>query len=137
MSHLQARANSINASHDAKKYSICAPYNGIKDTFEIFYQDFPIGLAAVVLKDPAEIYDLSQTLLGTDDSGEPQGDPSPTAQTAIKRRNFRLNQAFVKLYSHNTDESIKTLLRNEANRNGRAAWLIMIREARGFACRND
>ena len=56
------------ANYDARKYSICAPHDGTKGlSFRRFANDFLTNIATFDLKDPNEIYDLSETLLGLDE----------------------------------------------------------------------
>ena len=93
-----------------------------------------ISQLSTSLKDPNEIYDLSETLLGLDEGGSatPPGANAPIAlpgtQAAARRRARRLKYAYVFLYQHNTDLSLRKMLMDEAHNDGEAAWTIMLRE---------
>ena len=68
------------ANYDARKYPICAPHDGTKGlSFRRFANDFITSIATIDLKDNAEIYDLSETLLGTHEGGQtaPPGQANP------------------------------------------------------------
>ena len=113
------------ANYDARKYHICAPHDGTKGlSFRRFANDFLTNIATFDLKDPNEIYDLSETLLGLDEGGSatPPGANAPIAlpgtQAAARRRARRLKYAYVFLYQHNTDLSLRKMLMDEAHNDG-------------------
>ena len=126
------------ANYDARKYPICAPHDGTKGlSFRRFSTDFLTSIATIDLKDANEIYDLSEALLGTDEGGQaiPPGlaGPIPMGGTAVAQRRFnkRKKLAYVHLYSHITDESLRKMLADEAFNDGEHAWQIMKRECDG------
>lgn len=123
------------ANYDSRKYPLCAPHDGSRGlSFFTFADSFLTAIATVDLRDINEPYDLSDTLIGVDDSGEvaPPGAaapiPLPTTQAAMRRRTKRLKWAFVHLYRHITDDALRRMITNEAHNDGRAAWKIIQRE---------
>ena len=87
-------------NYDAKKF-LTAPYTGLKGKpWEDFKERLWPALLTLEIKDPNEIYDLAETLQGTDDSGEPQGFALPATAAATRRRTTRLKRAYGILYTH-------------------------------------
>ena len=71
MANLQAQSNNDAASHDGRKYPLCAPWSGQKGLpFERFYNDMKIALAGIDLKDQTESYDLADHVSGIDEGGD-------------------------------------------------------------------
>lgn len=125
-------------NYDARKHPLCLPHDGTKGLrFRRFADDFLTAIAAYDIKDPNDIYDLSETLTGIDEGGDvaPPGQANPIPMTvgagaaaAARRRVRRLKLSFTLLYQHNTDVSIRRMLVDEAYNQGRAAWQLMLRE---------
>ena len=75
------------ANYDAKKYTICAPFCGSRGLlFRQFADRFLTNVATYDIKNPNDPYTLDETYLGTDDSGEPQGQAAPTSAAAQLRQ---------------------------------------------------
>ena len=81
------------ANYDAKKYTICAPFCGSRGLlFRQFADRFLTNVATYDIKNPNDPYTLDETYLGTDDSGEPQGQAAPTS-AAAQLRSTKRNKA--------------------------------------------
>ena len=117
------------ANYDAKKYTICAPFCGSRGLlFRQFADRFLTNVATYDIKNPNDPYTLDETYLGTDDSGEPQGQAAPTSAAAQLRRTKRNKAGYALLYQHVPDDKIRQLMVNEAFQDARAAWLLLQRE---------
>lgn len=123
-----------NSNYDARKYPLCAPFDGVKGrAFNDFQDNFLTAIATVDLKDTNETHDLAETLMGTDEGGDvpPPGmaAPIPMGGAAAQRRRLkRLKLSYAHLYQHISDESLRRMLAQFAYNNGREAWRIVVRE---------
>lgn len=54
--------------------------------------------------------------------------PAPTSAAMVRRRDARNRKSYACLLRHIADESLKAVIRAEAPRHGRNAWLIIERE---------
>ena len=122
--------NAAEANYDSRKYPLCAPHDGSRGlAFFTFADAFLTAIATIDLRDSNETYDLYETLVGVDDSGEAApAAPLPTSGVAVRRRAKRLKWAFSHLYKHITDDALRRMITNEAHNDGRAAWRIIQRE---------
>lgn len=124
--------------YDARKYTLCAPHNGEKGlAFKTFRDNFLTVISGVQIKDPAEIYDLGETIAGTCEGGPntPPGQAVPIPMpagggliAATRRRNRRLKLAYIYIYQHVPNEPIRRMFIAEALNNGYLAWQVLVRE---------
>ena len=82
------------ANYDTRRYPLCCPHDGTKGlAFRRFADDFLTAVATVDLKDPNEIYDCAEAMLGIDEGGPetPPGlaAPIPIAGAPAQRRRAR------------------------------------------------
>ena len=129
-----SKHNQNQANYDARKYPLCAPFDGtIGITFRLFADSFLTSLAVIDLKDPNEVNDLSEHLIGTDEGGDvaPPGAAAPlpiVGAPATRRRTKRAKFSFTYIYNHVTCPSLRKMLIDEAYNNGRLAWQLLVRE---------
>ena len=122
-------------NYDTRRYPLCCPHDGTKGlAFRRFADDFLTALATIDLKDPNEVYDCAEAMLGIDEGGPntPPGGagpiPLPGGAVAQRRRVKRLKIGYVHLYKHLTDRSLQQMIADEANNDGYEAWEIVKRE---------
>ena len=96
------------ANYDARKYPLGPPYDGTRGAAYRSWCDVILtALSMYDLKDPNEIYDLSETAIGQDDNGvfTPPGAGAPLALPAAntaagRRRARRIKTLYALLFSH-------------------------------------
>ena len=127
----QRNAAAAHADWDARKHPVCPPWSGHKGApFERFYTEYQELINGCDDRaDPADIYTARDTLLGQDDNGVFAALPA-AGSAAERRRSRRPARLYASLYKHVSDESIRNLIKTEASQDGRAAWLVCIREGR-------
>ena len=122
------------SNYDTRKYPVCPPFDGSKGLKFMRWSDrFLSAIATVDTKDPNEMFDLSDCLVGIDEGGDiaPPGNNLPIplgGAAAQRRRTKRLKLSYAHVYRHIDNESLRRMLASEAIGDGRRAWQVLVRE---------